>query len=131
MVAIYLATVRGHQANETLNVGCLGTGGRCQCLMTTLATIPGVPITAVCDIWNVRWESTPQSPGSKPGALPFSHDTITLISGAGFTLSESILIKIELILACHRHTDGLKRVQDLDGVTMRLQHFRKSFVTVG
>jgi predicted dehydrogenase len=41
-------------ANETLNVGCLGTGGRCQHLMRSLATIKNVRIAAVCDVWDVH-----------------------------------------------------------------------------
>ena len=56
VVAGYSATAHGYQANETLNVGCLGTGGRCQRLMKSLATIPGVRIAAVCDVWDVRLE---------------------------------------------------------------------------
>jgi predicted dehydrogenase len=52
-----LATVesaRGYSANDTLNVGCLGTGGRCQTLMRSLAQIPGVKLAAVCDIYDPR-----------------------------------------------------------------------------
>jgi predicted dehydrogenase len=41
-------------ANETLNVACLGTGGRCRHLMKSLATIPHVRMTAVCDVWDVH-----------------------------------------------------------------------------
>src|SRR5207248_6498967 len=40
-------------ANEVLNVGCIGTGGRCRHLMKSLATIPDVRIAAVCDVWDV------------------------------------------------------------------------------
>src|SRR5437016_14016767 len=43
-------------ASETIRVGCIGTGGRCRHLMRSLATIPGVKITAVCDIWDVHLE---------------------------------------------------------------------------
>ncbi len=43
-------------ANDTLRVGCIGTGGRCRFLMRSLATIPNVKITAVCDIWDVHLE---------------------------------------------------------------------------
>jgi predicted dehydrogenase len=39
-------------ANETLNVGCIGTGGRCQGLMKSLAQVANVRIAAVCDIWD-------------------------------------------------------------------------------
>ncbi len=52
----YTATARGYQANETLNIGCLGTGGRCQRLMKSLVKISGVRIAAVCDVWDVRLE---------------------------------------------------------------------------
>jgi predicted dehydrogenase len=41
-------------ANDTLNVGCIGTGGRCQHLMRSLAGIPKVRITAVCDVYDAH-----------------------------------------------------------------------------
>ena len=52
VTAGYSATARGFAANETITVGCIGTGGRCRRLMQSLATIPGVKIAAVCDIWH-------------------------------------------------------------------------------
>ena len=48
----YLATSRGYAANETITVGCIGTGGRAQMLMRALAKIPGIRIAAVCDVWD-------------------------------------------------------------------------------
>lgn len=48
----YLATARGYGANETISVGCIGTGGRAQALMRPLAKIPGARIAAVCDVWD-------------------------------------------------------------------------------
>jgi predicted dehydrogenase len=48
----YLATSRGYAANETINVGVIGTGRRAQSLMRNLAKIPGVRIAAVCDVWD-------------------------------------------------------------------------------
>ncbi len=50
----YLATSRGYAANETIRVGCIGTGGRCRVLMKALAKIPGVRIVAVCDVWDAN-----------------------------------------------------------------------------
>ena len=44
-------SARGFLANDTLDVACLGTGGRCQTLMRSLANVPGVRIAAVCDIF--------------------------------------------------------------------------------
>jgi predicted dehydrogenase len=45
-------TARGYAANDTLNVACIGTGGRCRSLMKPLAQVPGVRIAAVCDIYD-------------------------------------------------------------------------------
>src|SRR5215210_657015 len=56
ITAGYAATAKGFAANETITVGCIGTGGRCRRLMQPLATIPGVKIAAVCDIWDVHLE---------------------------------------------------------------------------
>ena len=42
----------GYPASETVNIGCIGTGGRCRNLMRNLAGVPGTRITAVCDIWD-------------------------------------------------------------------------------
>ena len=52
LLAGYTATAKGYAANETIHVGCIGTGGRCRRLMESLRQIPGVRITAVCDIWD-------------------------------------------------------------------------------
>lgn len=48
----YLATSKGYAKNETIQVGCIGTGGRAQVLMKALARVPGVQMTAVCDVWD-------------------------------------------------------------------------------
>ena len=42
----------GFAANDTLEVACIGTGGRCRRLMERLGKIPNVRIAAVCDIWD-------------------------------------------------------------------------------
>ncbi len=42
----------GYPANETINIGCIGTGGRCRRLMGNLSGVPGTRIGAVCDIWD-------------------------------------------------------------------------------
>src|SRR4051812_18554036 len=49
-LAVAAPSSRGYLANETLQVGCIGTGGRCRTLMKSLVTVPGVKITAVCDV---------------------------------------------------------------------------------
>ena len=54
VTAGYAATALGYPANETIQVGCIGTGGRCRELMRALQRIQGVRITAVADIWDVN-----------------------------------------------------------------------------
>jgi predicted dehydrogenase len=56
ITAGYAATARGYAANETITVACIGTGGRCRRLMQSLATIPGVKMAAVCDVWDTHLE---------------------------------------------------------------------------
>ncbi len=56
LLAGYSATARGYAANDTLNIGCIGTGGRCRQLMKALGKISGVRIAAVCDVWDVHLE---------------------------------------------------------------------------
>ena len=52
-------------ASDTLNIGCLGTGGRCQALMKSLAKIPGVRIAAVCDVCDVNLDGAKKLADSK------------------------------------------------------------------
>jgi predicted dehydrogenase len=47
----------GAAASDTVNVGCLGTGGRCRTLMKSLAKVPGVRIAAVCDIYDAHLDA--------------------------------------------------------------------------
>jgi predicted dehydrogenase len=67
MTAGYTATAKGFAANETITVGCIGTGGRCRRLMQSLATIQGVKIAAVCDIWDFHLEEGGKL--AQPGAF--------------------------------------------------------------
>ncbi len=53
----YLATAKGYAENETINIGCIGTGGRCRHLMKDLKQIPGVKLVAVCDVWDKTLEA--------------------------------------------------------------------------
>jgi predicted dehydrogenase len=48
----FAASAAGYAANETIRVGCIGTGGRTQALMKALARVPGAQIAAVCDVWD-------------------------------------------------------------------------------
>src|SRR3954451_16545353 len=48
----FVASRLGYGANETIEVGIIGSGGRAQGLMKSLSAIPGVRIAAVCDVWD-------------------------------------------------------------------------------
>lgn len=50
----YAATASGYAANETINVGAIGVGGRMAQLLTNLSRLPGVRLGAISDIWDHR-----------------------------------------------------------------------------
>lgn len=50
--AASLTGALAYPANDTINIGCIGTGGRCRRLMGNLSDVPGTRIAAVCDIWD-------------------------------------------------------------------------------
>lgn len=52
LTTLAIESPRGYASNDTLNVACFGTGGRCRWLMQRLAKIPGVRLAAVCDVWD-------------------------------------------------------------------------------
>jgi predicted dehydrogenase len=43
-------------ANERINVGLIGTGGRCRHLMPALARVPNVRLAALCDVYEPNLE---------------------------------------------------------------------------
>src|SRR5438874_12363883 len=43
-------------ANERVNIGLIGTGGRCRHLMQALAKVPNTRMTALCDIYEPHLE---------------------------------------------------------------------------
>ncbi len=51
-IATASAVPSSQSANNTLNIGCIGTGGRCRRLMRDLSQIPETKVTAVCDVWD-------------------------------------------------------------------------------
>jgi len=55
------ATIAGsvatsYAANETINIACIGTGGRCRKLMESIAKIEKVRMTVLCDVWDKALE---------------------------------------------------------------------------
>jgi predicted dehydrogenase len=45
-----LEKVSGFDANDTIEIGCIGTGGRCRRLMEVVKALPNVRLAAVCDV---------------------------------------------------------------------------------
>ena len=76
LLAGYTATARGFAANETINVGCIGTGGRCRQLMQALSEVPGVRITAVCDVWDGHLEAGKKLADAKAVAVKNHHELL-------------------------------------------------------
>lgn len=54
LAALQAPAVQALGANDKLNVGLIGTGGRCRKLMQSLARVPNVRLAAVCDIYDVH-----------------------------------------------------------------------------
>ncbi len=49
--ALTLPAAKAQGANERLNIGLIGTGGRCRHLMPALAKVPNVRLAALCDVY--------------------------------------------------------------------------------
>jgi predicted dehydrogenase len=48
---------RGFAANDTLQIGLIGCGGRCRHLLKSFPALPNVKITAVCDVFDDNLET--------------------------------------------------------------------------
>lgn len=57
VTAFGVPAVHALGANETINIGLLGVGGRCRHLLQSLVKVPKVRIAAVCDVWDVNLNS--------------------------------------------------------------------------
>ncbi|HEV3083858.1 MAG TPA: Gfo/Idh/MocA family oxidoreductase [Gemmataceae bacterium] len=57
LAAFGVPAVNALGANDQLQIGLIGTGGRCQALMKALAKVPNTRMAAVCDIWDVHLEA--------------------------------------------------------------------------
>ena len=55
--ALLTESSRGFAANDTLQVGLIGCGGRCRHLVHSFPKIPNVKITAVCDVFDDNLEA--------------------------------------------------------------------------
>ncbi len=58
--ALLSETTRGYSANDTLQIGLIGVGGRCRHLVKSFPALPNVKITAVCDVWETNLDAGKQ-----------------------------------------------------------------------
>lgn len=63
-------------ANETIGIGCIGTGGRAQALMRNVEAIGNARITAVCDVWQEALAKARQIAGPSAFATPDYRDLL-------------------------------------------------------
>ena len=68
IAAGYTATSLGYAANETVNIGVIGAGGRAQVLMRSLEAVKGTRISAVCDVWDENLAKARQIAGPAAAA---------------------------------------------------------------
>ena len=69
-------TARGFAANDTINVACIGTGGRCRTLMQSLVKVPGVRISAVCDVYEKHLDAAKALADPKATASGHCHELL-------------------------------------------------------
>ena len=55
--ALLTESSRGFAANDTLQIGLIGVGGRCKHLLKSFPALPNVKITAVCDVFDDNLEA--------------------------------------------------------------------------
>ena len=77
VAAGYTATSLGYAANETIGIGCIGTGGRAQVLMKNLEAVKGTRITAVCDVWDDNLAKAKQIAGPSAFATKRSEEVLS------------------------------------------------------
>lgn len=61
---------KAHGANDTIRVGCIGTGGRGRSHASGLAAMDGVEVAWLCDVNEDQLGSLPGRIGSQQGAIP-------------------------------------------------------------
>src|SRR5260370_16308706 len=66
LAALGVPAVQAQGANETLNIGCIGTGGPCRTLMKSLVKAPKVRIAALCDLYDGNLKEGQKPPHPKP-----------------------------------------------------------------
>jgi predicted dehydrogenase len=73
LTATALSYNRIHGANETLNVGLIGCGGRCRHLLKSLLKIPDTRVAAFADIWDFHLDLTRKEAKADASSLSTKH----------------------------------------------------------
>jgi predicted dehydrogenase len=68
LAAFAVPALHAKDANETIQIGLIGCGGRCAHLVQSLVKIPKVHIAAVCDVWDVNLANAQKWGDGKQGA---------------------------------------------------------------
>src|ERR1700692_2527907 len=76
LAAGYSATSFGYPANDTIGIGCIGTGGRAQMLMKNLEAIKGARIPVCCDVWDQNLAKARQLAGPSAFATKDYHTVL-------------------------------------------------------
>jgi predicted dehydrogenase len=74
--AAAVPALQGRGALETINIGCIGTGGRCRQLMKSLREIKGARLAAVADVWEVSLAEGRKLADEKAFATAKYHDLL-------------------------------------------------------
>ena len=72
----YGATAFGYPANETINIACIGAGGRARRLMKTMEQVRGTRWGAVCDIWDQNLKLAKEIADPKAFATKNYHEVL-------------------------------------------------------
>lgn len=80
VLAVAGSSATSFAANETINVGIVGSGGRARHLMKSLVTIPNARITVLCDVWDKALDEAkkmvPAAKTTKRAADVFNDKTV-------------------------------------------------------
>ncbi len=75
-VTITALSRSGMGANDRIQIGCIGTGGRCRRLMTDLKEILSARIVAVCDLWDHNLMAAKELAGPDVSTTKNYHDIL-------------------------------------------------------
>jgi len=70
------ASAKAFGANERLNIGLIGTGGRCRHLMQALAKVPNARMMALCDVYEPHLEQAQKLADPKAATYRDYHELL-------------------------------------------------------